>query len=756
MPLHQLTLEPGSLSRWRSSGDDPFFELQGGGRLSGGWVHGRITIRADDSASLSTALYVNRGEGYSEETRISLPEPRNGRIDVIFRLPDPVVSLRFDPADGPCEFDLGAIELREIGGVEGGFRLFARCVAKRVKNWRDAAALAKKLRDAYANGGFRAIGDFLLCAEMTRDAFGYADWIAKYGRLSEYGRELIRTRIERLERRPRISVVMPVYNTDPRWLRESIASVQNQLYPEWELCISDDASTLPGTRETLSEYEDKDARIKLFFRETNGHISANSNSALALASGEFVAFLDADDVLSDDALYWVAEEINAHPDADLVFSDEDKIDVEGRRFDPYFKPDWNPALMLSQNFFCHLGVYRRSLVAKLGGFRLGFEGSQDHDLVLRCADASEPSRIRHIPRILYHWRAIPGSTASPESADAKPYAWRAGARAIEEHLLRNGIAGRVLRAGRIYYQVDYPPPRETPKVSIVMPSACRLDLLRPCMTALFERTTYPNFEVLLGINEIRFRNPEQAAYLRELEKNDKVRLLVYEDREFNYSWVNNWAAAQATGSIYCLMNDDIEIVTPDWLEKVVARLQLDNVGAVGVMLHFPNDSIQHVGVTLGLGGVAGHTFIHQPKGSTGYFGRAALEQDLSCVTAACMGIRREAFQDVGGLYEKLEVAFNDVDFCIRLREEGWRILWTPQVAHYHHESATLGRHNSPERMAKFQAEVALMRELWGATLDSDPFHNPNLSLYDHSIGLAFPPRISRTPAASLPAAALAG
>ncbi len=570
----------------------------------------------------------------------------------------------------------------------------------------------------------------------------YEDWIAEYDTLDDKTRVLMSNWVERFALQPKLSIVMPVFNTDLRWLIEAIESVRRQLYPHWELCLSDDASTLSGVKERLLEYAGKDERIRAVFREKNGHISANSNNALSIATGDFIVLMDADDVIPEDALYWVAKEINDHPDVDLIFSDEDKIDIEGRRFDPYFKPDWNPALMLSQNMFCHLGVYRRSLVTKVGGFRVGFEGSQDHDLVLRCADATEPSKIRHIPHVLYHWRAIPESTAS--SPEAKPYVWNAGARAIEDHLARSGIKGRVKHASGVFYQVEYEPPTEWPKVSIVMPSGCKLELLHPCLSELLARTTYPNFEVLLTINEIRFQNEEQAACLKEFAKDPRVRILAYKDRDFNYSWVNNWASRQGSGSILCFLNDDIKIITTDWLEKLVVRLQLSGVGAVGVMLYYPNETIQHAGVILGLGGVAGHSFKGMARGSHGYFSRARLEQDLSCVTAACLAVRREIFEDLNGFDERLAIAFNDVDFCVRLREEGWRIIWTPQVEHYHLESQTIGHHASDDRALAFQKEVRMMRERWGAILDSDPFYNPNLSLQDEKMALAFPPRVGRS------------
>ena len=595
----------------------------------------------------------------------------------------------------------------------------------------------RDVRDA----GVEPLGHYLRCGKSEGrvvSEFTYGDWIARYDTPDFKMRKQMAERSARFTLQPKFSIIMPVYNTDLRWLREAIESVRAQLYPDWELCLSDDASTLPGVRELLQDYADKEERICSVFRETNGHISANSNSAMSLATGDFIVLMDADDRIPEDALYWVAEEINAHPDVDLIFSDEDKIDVDGRRCDPYFKSDWNPALILSQNMFSHLGVYRLSLVEEVGGFRLGFEGSQDHDLVLRCADATEPSKIRHIPHVLYHWRVSPHSAAS--GSEAKPYAWNAGARAIEEHLERNGVGGRVRRRLKDFYQVDYQPPSEWPKVSVLVPTSGSPGLLEPCLTELLARTTYPNLEVLLTINETSFQIEERAACLNELAKDPRVRILAYEDRAFNYSWVNNWAARQASGSILCLMNDDVKIITADWLEKLVSRLQSKQVGAVGVMLYYPDETIQHAGVYLGIYGVAHHVFKNLTRGSVGYVGRAALEQDLSCVTAACLAVRRQLFEDLNGFDERLAIAFNDVDFCIRLRKKGWRILWTPEVEHYHLELQSVGRHDSEGRAASFQKEVRMMRDRWGAVLDGDPFYNPNLSLQSDHMGLAFPPR----------------
>lgn len=573
----------------------------------------------------------------------------------------------------------------------------------------------------------------------------YQLWIQNYDTLTDADRVIFRKAMEEFSLNPLISVVMPVYNTPKKWLIKAIESVRNQSYPHWELCISDDASTLPEVRKILDDYARLDSRIHVIFRESNGHICANSNTALTLAGGEFIALLDSDDELSEHALFWVAHEINRHPDIDLIYSDENKISEDGVRFDPYFKPDWNPALILSQNYFCHLGIYRRSLVKKLGGFREGFEGSQDHDLVLRCAEVIAPEKIRHIPRILYHWRTIPGSTASASGIEEKPYAWLAGKRSIEEHLERSELPGIVKPAPGGHYQVSYLSNEFFPKISIVIPSACKLHLLKPCIESLLNTTTYPDYEILLVVNEVRYTVPEQAKFLNKISVDSKVKILVYEDQPFNYSKINNWAIAQSKSPLLCLMNDDIEVITNDWLEKLVVRTRINKVGAVGPLLLYPTNRIQHAGVILGLGGVAGHQFVMMPKGEPGYFRRAENEQDLSCVTAACMVLRKEVFEAIGGFNEELAVAFNDVDLCIRIRNAGWRLLWTPEVELYHHESASIGKHNSPERESLFQEEVALMRKLWGKSLDNDPFYNPNLSLDSHNYDLAFPPRISKLP-----------
>jgi GT2 family glycosyltransferase len=567
----------------------------------------------------------------------------------------------------------------------------------------------------------------------------YQNWLRSYSLIDSVSRARLAAHVDSLAARPLISVIMPNYNVDLKFLRAAIDSVRAQIYPFWELCISDDASTLEGTRALLERHAAEDDRIRVTFRTSNGHISANSNSALALAHGDHVALMDADDLLPEDALFWIAREIALDPDVDLIFSDEDKIDETGRRFDPYFKTAWNPALMLAQNAFCHLGVYRRSLVEQVGRFREGYEGAQDHDLVLRCADATTPDRIRHIPRVLYHWRAAPHSTAA--SLATKPYAPRAGQRSIEDHLRRRGIKGHIETAAGSFYQVVYEVPDPRPRVSIIMPTTLRNRVTPRCLRSVLGKTRYGNFELVLIATEPDLAAGSARQKFARLLRDPRVRTLGYQATAFNFSWVNNFGAAKTESEFLCFLNDDVEVISPDWLERLVARVSLDGVAAAGPMLYYPSTLIQHAGVLLGVGGIADHAFRNEERGQIGYFARAALEQDYTCLTGACLLVRRDAFEAVGGFDLALPAAFNDIDFCIRLRRAGMRIIWTPTAQMCHHESLTFGAHDSAGRASQFDRDIDAMRSRWRELLDNDPCYNPNLSLDPkRQFQLTAPPR----------------
>jgi glycosyltransferase involved in cell wall biosynthesis len=567
----------------------------------------------------------------------------------------------------------------------------------------------------------------------------YQSWIAQFDTRTRSDVIELRRHRRAMRRHPVISVILPVYNPELPILEAAIASIEGQLYEHWELCIADDASTDPNVRPFLEEVAARDPRIKLILREQNGHISACSNSALGLATGEWCALLDQDDLFAEHALAFAALEIENHPDAGLIYSDEDKIDEKGVRSNPFFKPDWNPELFLGQNFINHVGVYRTDLLRAIGGFREGFEGSQDYDLALRCVERLKPAEIRHIPRILYHWRAVAGSLAAV--ADAKPYAKEAARRAIGDHLQRQSIAGRVepcpenVESHRVIYELPDPPPL----VSIIIPMRDRINLLEQCLAGIRERTDYGPLEIVIVDN-----GSKEAAtheYLRALEEKNEARVLRV-DGEFNFSRLINRGAAAAKGEVLAFLNNDIDATEPGWLREMVSHAVRAGVGAVGARLWYPNGTLQHGGVVLGLGGVAGHAFTGVPRGHAGYFNRTYLQQDCSAVTGACLLVRKEVFHQAGGFDEtNLAISFNDIDFCLRLRAAGLENVWTPYANLVHHESASRGHQRTPEEQTQFVREATYMQRKWGTELLHDPFYNPNLSLNLPGFELAVPPRL---------------
>lgn len=578
----------------------------------------------------------------------------------------------------------------------------------------------------------------------------YSAWVAAYDTLTPDDADRIRAKLATLKSRPKISVLMPTYNTPEKLLVAAIESVRRQLYENWELCIADDASKQPHVRKILERYQHKDPdRIKVVIRETNGHISAASNSALALAHGDFIALLDHDDVIRPHALACIALELDEHPNADLIYSDEDKIDENGHRYDHYFKPDWNPDLFLVQNYISHLGVYRTLLVRDVGGFRIGYEGSQDWDLAMRVIERTAPDRIRHIPKILYHWRSVPGSTAM--LIGAKTYATSAAEKVISEHLARTGVNATISPTKGSYWRIHYPIPDPAPLVTLIIPTRNRLNVLKPCIESLLAKTTYPNFEILIVDNDSD--DPETLAYLEDIARASRpgsgpsstglppVVRVIHFPGEFNFSAINNFGAEHTDAPLLGLLNNDLEVIHGDWLDEMVSHALRPEIGCVGAKLYYPDDKIQHAGVILGIGGVAAHAWQTHPRGAAGQAHRNLLQQNLSAVTAACLVIRREVFLQVGGLNaDQLKIAFNDVDFCLKVRAAGYRNLWTPYAELYHHESASRGKEDTLEKRDRFRTEVEYMRETWDGLLDNDPAYNPNLTLTINDFTLATPPR----------------
>jgi glycosyltransferase involved in cell wall biosynthesis len=567
----------------------------------------------------------------------------------------------------------------------------------------------------------------------------YAEWVMEFDTLTPSDRIELRRQLRALRRWPRISVLLPIYNPDLTFLAAAIDSVKTQLYENWELCLADDASTGASVRPFLEQVAKTDCRIKLTFRQRNGHISAASNSALSLATGEWCALLDQDDVLAEHALAFVAFEIAGHPTARVIYSDEDKIDESGVRAHPYFKTDWDPELFHGQNFINHLGIYETSLLREIGGFREGYEGSQDYDLASRCCDRTEAAQVRHIPRILYHWRSKRGSVA--ESPAAKPYAREAARRALRDHLARSGIIGSVepcpenAEAHRVVYAVPDPPPL----VTIIIPTRDRIALLRRCVESVRSLTNYPAFEILIVDNNSTEK--ETLDYFHQL-KAEKMGRIVRDPGPFNFSRLNNVAARAARGEILAFLNSDIEVTEPGWLTEMVSHASRAEIGAVGARLWYRDGTLQHGGVIVGLGGVAGHAHDRAPRGHPGYFNRAFLQRNCSAVTAACMLTRKLVFEKIGGFNERdLGINFNDIDYCLRLRAAGWQVIWTPYANLIHDESGSRGHHREAKEQAQFFREATYMQETHGDALLHDPFYNPNLSLVSPGYEIAFPPRI---------------
>lgn len=575
--------------------------------------------------------------------------------------------------------------------------------------------------------------DWNLHIATTKDVH-YQVWLKKNYPNQNNLRSMVR-KSSLLAYQPTISIILPVYNPPPEFLRRAIASVVNQVYPYWELCIADDASTDRQIRKILTEYAAKDSRIKVVFRPENGHISACSNSALEIATGEFIALLDHDDLLTLDALYEVILLLNSHSEADMIYSDEDKISQDEEDHEqlsnPYFKPDWCPDSFLSRMYTCHLGIYRRELVNAIGGFRVGYEGSQDYDLVLRLTEKTK--QIFHIPKVLYHWRDHSHSTAN--SSGQKPYAVVAAEKALLEALERRDEPGQVLQAlGLNNHHIIRYKIKDYDLVSIIIPTKDLGDILDQCLTSVFEKTTYPNYEVILIDNNSEEEYTQEIIAKWQKKEPQRFRSHAYHI-PFNYSKINNYAVSLAKGDYLLFLNNDIEVTTPDWIEAMVEQAQRPSIGAVGALLLYPDDTIQHAGVVVGLGGVAGHSHKYYPIDSPGYFSQLFTINNYSAVTAACLMCRRDVFIEIGGFEEKMAVAFNDVDLCLKMIDRGYNNLCLPHVVLYHHESKSRGHENTPEKQARFLQEINYMRYTWKKYIDYDPCYSINLTLDREDYGI---------------------
>lgn len=564
-----------------------------------------------------------------------------------------------------------------------------------------------------------------LTERFQADDVDYEEWYKNHKPTME---ELQRQRDTEFEYEPLISILVPVYNTPEEFLKQMIQSVRKQTYGKWELCIANANPANETVAEILRISSTKDERIKVKDVPENEGIAQNTNAALASATGDYIGLLDHDDLLTPDALYEVVKAINENDRPQVLYSDEDKVTMDlSEHFQPHMKPDYNKDLLRSNNYITHFFVADRTLVEEVGGEDGEYNGAQDYDLILKCTERAKG--IAHIPRILYHWRVHKASTA--DNPASKMYAFDAGKRAIEDHLKRCGEIGKVSHEKDLgFYRVKYQV-QGSPLISIIIPNKDQVESLDKCLESI-EKSSYKNYEIIIVENN----STEDAtfAYYKKIES-DTIRIVYWPD-EFNYSAINNFGVKHARGDYLLLLNNDVEVITTDWLEELTANCQRKDVGIVGARLYYPDDTIQHAGIVIGIGGVAGALFVGMPRMFTGYLHKAAIQQDLSAVTAACMMVKRSVYEELGGLEEELKVAFNDVDFCLRARDKGYLVVYDPNVELYHFESKSRGTEDSKEKIRRFQNEIEYMRSHWLELLKKgDPMYNPNLTLtkWDYSL-----------------------
>lgn len=530
-------------------------------------------------------------------------------------------------------------------------------------------------------------------------------------------------RKQKFDYSPLISIAVPAYQTPVEFLRQMIESLIVQTYSNWELCIVNASPDNEEMQKVLAEYSAGDSRVRFCNLKENLGIAENTNRAFAMTKGEFVGLLDHDDLLAPNALYEIVKILQDHPQADALYTDEDKVTTElDEHFQPHLKPDFNLDLLRSNNYICHFFVVRKSIVEKAGGFRKEFDGAQDYDFIFRCTENA--GEVLHVPEILYHWRTHKASTA--DNPASKMYAFEAGKRAIEAHLERTGTKGEVSHTQDLgFYRVKYPV-QGKPLVSVIIPNKDEKETLQTCLEMLEKNTGYQNFEIIIVENNST--TDEIFRYYKELSGNRKIHLLRW-GKEFNYSAINNFAVAHAKGEYLLFLNNDVKSINPDWLEEMLGVCQRPEVGGVGAKLIYPDNTIQHAGCVIGMGGIAGHMFVDMPADRTGYLHKASLLQDMSAVTAACLLMKKEVFEQAGGFTEELAVAFNDVDLCLKVRKNGYLIVYDPYVKLYHMESKTRGAEDSKEKVRRFQTEIEYMRCHWIDILkNGDPCYNKNLSL----------------------------
>jgi len=678
---------------------------------------------------VSPQLFVSESGNHQEAFSFALDYDEKGSWSGYIVHPEKIKSFRWDPSASKIAIRSISISLHSLSSkneiallnkFDNDFRIQISKIANAGHAIEMSCAINRKLTGTPGNAAYKA-------------------WIKKYDTITLTDRKIMEDKLKSFSNNPKFSFVVPTYNTPPFLLKKCIDSMLRQTYSNFEICIADDNSTLEDTKEVLLHYASVDPRVKVVFRKINGHISAASNSAIDIAVGDYMVLVDHDDEIPDHALWVVAWYLNKFPNAAVLYSDEDKISPDGERTDPYFKGAFNRFLMYGQNMVSHLGVYDMRIVRDIDGFRIGYEGSQDYDLFLRVLDAVGEDRIVHIPHVLYHWRQIPGSTAL--AADEKSYAIEAAKKSINDHFSRNRYSFESVKGvAPGLTAVRSLPLSSHSLTSIIIPTRDRVDLLKACVNSVIRNSSGP-FEIIIVDN--RSVEPETHLFFDELKADSRVRVLK-DGLEFNFSRINNFAAKHAKGGRLCFLNNDTVVISDNWLNRANAFLSIDEVGLVGAKLYYPSGKLQHFGLTLGMGthGVAGTPHRGLEPHNFGYFGRAALLQEFSAVTAACMFVDRETFFAVDGFDEQLAVAYNDIDLCLKIISKKKKIVCDPEILLTHFESESRGADTSESNAGRLLSEEAFIKQKWGCAAFNDKYYSVNLSLASDDFSLAFPPRSS--------------
>jgi O-antigen biosynthesis protein len=730
---------------YKSTGADPCFVLGFGDQgHQAGWYYIEAALVRHNGSRVAN-LRVEMVDPLDRQFDWPVTTNLRGSIREVVYLPSNVTRLLWFPTGAPGFFSQSPLMVHKISFVESVARRLHRVIDTRGKvkgnaavgnQWPGSSAAAgaafwstsgRGVSSALTNlqTAYRRTVDFRIGRTRGND---YAAFLARIAQLDLAAGSRIQKQTAALIRPPQISLLTVLRDPKRTLLCKMLDSVATQVYAHWELCIAVDASVPPEIMALLIQRQATDARIKLLADVPGASVADGLHHALLASQGEFGAHVGQHDVIHAHALAYVAIALAAHSDTDLMYSDDDRTTELDVRSDPAFKPDWNPDLLLSHNYISGLAVYRRSLAVAAGGYRNGFDESEDYDLLLRLSRTSKQGRIRHIAKVLYSHRDLRHEAKTDVSH-------LSGLRALQDHLLTFG-AQAVAGAYRCFYRVKHPLPEQLPLVTLIIPTRDKVEILKKCIESIQQKTDYGNWEMLVVDNGST--DPATHRYFREMEQDTRIRLLVY-SKPFNYSAINNFAVESARGEVLGLLNNDLEVISPEWLSEMVSHAVRPEIGAVGAKLLYPDGMVQHAGVVLGIGGVAGHVHRYLPGDDAGYCHRASVTQNLSAVTGACLLVRKALYQEVGGLNAThLAVAFNDIDLCLKLRDAGYRNLYTPHALLTHHESISRGRDDTEEKSQTFKQEYTYMQNTWRNKLRDDPAYNVNLSLEFENCAFAEP------------------